>query len=793
MWSGPNEPEPTEWAGGRGTSSNRVASACQRCRRLKHKCDIQRPCTLCARAGASCVPGDAASWKVYLGRVTKPLPSASPNARKQQPLPSPSPFSGDYHTSRDSHVASTEGVTISGGSVPRHESPIPDSAFNEATWNSSSTVVLVEEAFHYHDSDTPSPLEISAYSTGIWKHDENLPSRPTKALWQRNPSPGFSSPTARELLKLLPQREPATILLNTYFDRVHWFMLLFHQQDFRAKFAQLYDHLYVQRAPAAISDFTGFLSTLLATFAIAIQHAGEYRKSLLLQAGLDPNALQEKILATLNFRLIEILSLGSLEAVQTCVLLGSYHLYHGRPDLAWPICGCGLRIAQALNLHRKMRLLNSSADIPAVPAYRLNEARKRVWWAVYEIETVCSMLYGYPLSISDSDCDVEWLDYSTRQPLNNPPSDTQLSGEATLLSYKYLMSKLSMIIRVVLTDLYGSHRNLPAKVASSATRNARLHQLVQKVAELDQKLCSWYESVPCKLKLDDLPSSPSAQWYVEEIEKTLGASGERFESYIFGLQALALKLAFENTRILIHRPLLSYKMITPSNTSEWPSNPPQTLQITDPFQSSIETCRDAALRTAEVGKLPVFTYASTTFAAAFFGMHLFTAGVTLCVMTSLEPLSLRAYETKMGVRSLMTMQVSLKESSILAAQGLDLLKKLTKVVLRKETEEMFEFTAPAPGRDFPVPHPSNDEPPPQLTEAPRQHRDDTQSIDSQSHNARQTRLAPARDESTGSFQHTTQQPDNHTFEQGNIDFDENTTVARTLLDLENGKISSPIS
>lgn len=72
--------------------------------------------------------------------------------------------------------------------------------------------------------------------------------------------------------------------------------------------------------------------------------------------GVDPCLLRDNILNTIRTKLLDIVSLGSLEAAQTCVLLGTYYLYHGNPGLAWPVCGCGLRIAQALNLHRKLPL-----------------------------------------------------------------------------------------------------------------------------------------------------------------------------------------------------------------------------------------------------------------------------------------------------------------------------------------------------------------------------------------------------------------------------------------------------
>jgi hypothetical protein len=72
-------------------------------------------------------------------------------------------------------------------------------------------------------------------------------------------------------------------------------------------------------------------------------------------------------------------------------------------------------------------------------------------------------------------------------------------------------------------------------------------------------------------------------------------------------------------------------------------------------------------------------------------LHLLTAGVTLCIMASLNPLSLESFESKLGIRRLMEMQVSLKPNSIVADQGHQLLKKLLSLVMRKETQSMLDF------------------------------------------------------------------------------------------------------
>lgn len=497
---------------------------------------------------------------------------------------------------------------------------------------------------------------------------------------------------AVDLVACLPSREVADLLVDTYFDRVHWFLLVFHQDEFRHRFAQLYRDSQV---PVTVKQGeVGFTSTLLAVMALALQYIGEYRLQLLSHLKVDAQILQDKIFSTLRTRVLDVVSLGSLEAVQTCILLGSYFLYHGDPGLAWPICGCALRIAQALNLHRRLPLTASTPASGTSKPRRSNEVRKRCWWAVYEIETFCSMLYGHPHSILDADCDVEFLDASAKPAMSkNPRSFNEpLSCETTLLSYKYFMSRLSILIRAALTELYGVNRNSPNGWISGAGDHAsRLQVLVEKVTELDNRLSGWASELPSRLQLrSDTPKGPIYE-SLAEIDEDIGASGEKLESYIFQLQALALKLAYENARILIHRPLLSYKMVSPP-TPDYGTIPavPARLPNTDPFQSSLLTCRNAALETSRIGSFSIFRLASGTYAVAFIGSHLLTAGVALCILASIDPLSISSQESKIGIHRLLGMQMDLKRRSVLAAQGLEVLQKLTKLVLTKELEKMLQ-------------------------------------------------------------------------------------------------------
>lgn len=79
------------------------------------------------------------------------------------------------------------------------------------------------------------------------------------------------------------------------------------------------------------------------------------------------------LLKIVESRLIELMDQHSMAAVQTCILFGSHHVYHGRPNLSFALLGAAVKIGQSMGLHRQPEK-EDPQDI---------EEHKRVWWTVY--------------------------------------------------------------------------------------------------------------------------------------------------------------------------------------------------------------------------------------------------------------------------------------------------------------------------------------------------------------------------------------------------------------------------
>ncbi|KAF5254487.1 hypothetical protein FANTH_745 [Fusarium anthophilum] len=583
------------------TNRRKITSACERCRKQKLKCDVERPCTLCSRANVECIASDSSSrWRPY------------------QSTPKQA-------TTTNSSVKNEPGTTVASA--------------EESAWNSSSTVKLVEEAFQQHDSASPEGVQFSALRSETWTQSEataqyftkniaeiNVTERPKDIQSRPGNIKSKLSAAEKELISLLPGIETATLLVDNYFDRIHWFILVFHQDDFRSKFQDIYDHPTLPSDPNASSRGIGFVAVLLAVFATSLHHIGAQENSL-------------------KSRFLDIVSRGSLEVVQFCVLLASNYLYNGEPGMAWPLSGSGLRIAQALNIHRKM----SPGDPNDQVLKQQIQGRKRAWWAVYEIDTFCSMLYGFPLGFSDGDCNVDPL-YPSDE-FSGSTKGSSHPGGLSLLSYKCSMSRLSAIIKSALLEL---------------------------VTALDGRLQEWRRSLARKLIFDGY--GPSSEFQAPHGRER---TRREFENYLFRLQALSLKLAYENAKILIHRPLLSFRKTSATSKDI-------AISIIDPFRTALQQCREAALQISRVAATPYLLEASETYATSVVSLHLLTAGVTLCISITLDPLASDSAEATSSIRQLMQVQNFLNDKSIVATQSLDITKRLAGLVMAKTGNERSE-------------------------------------------------------------------------------------------------------
>jgi hypothetical protein len=459
----------------------------------------------------------------------------------------------------------------------------------------------------------------------------------------------------------LPPKTTLDALLETYLRAVHWFMLLFHEPSFRRRYEGLMAHGIQSRADSRFSLF------MLTIWILGCQYTSEGDTAHL---GFDVITFQKAALRHLEANLMFLFEDSALESVQVCVLLGSFYLYTGRPNLGFVVLGSGIRCAFALGLHREV-------SWPELPS-ESREERRRAWWSLFVFDRFASIVYGHPCGIRDGDFEVSQprnLDDACSQELASLMSRSPEDEDQGVTAFTYMTCKIELyrLSSPIMTELY--------------TKRASHQQASRIVHDIDKRLSEWHARLPGELQLD-IAQVQREQPPLTPQQKTLA------------LQALALQIAYDNILILLHRPLLHKtkpaeepdQFRTPSPLPFAGREVPATTvpsacwtMLHSVNDISTQRCLESALRSASLCDLRhCLAVASNTHASAYFGINLFTAGMVLSTVALSRPLSLVAQQAKKAIRKILITSSAFKNDTPIARQTHRILSELVKLILDKE-------------------------------------------------------------------------------------------------------------
>ncbi|KFY76843.1 hypothetical protein V499_03621 [Pseudogymnoascus sp. VKM F-103] len=624
----------------------RVRQACQRCRKHKLRCDKERPCALCAPAECQSSP------KPQNGQPQSqmPLTNASVSSlwsTRLKAMESPIQRNSLFSSAAVSNLLPAEGWNDTGSNV--RQKNLDFSRLRHHT-QGVSAMGLINEVFDEFQHESPENDNFA------------LPGGTPNTKNQSSCSTSDRQVPIAMLLGIdLPQKKVTDFLLNKYIDSVHWFMMVFHEPTFREEYEE------ITRSRQAPPSRLGFVVLLAVISAMGARYctAEEARK---LFPALDLEQLKSILITKVQEHIFDVFDRPEIEAVQICILLGSFYMYNAQPNLAFVVLGSGIKAAQAIGLHKEA-LYRPSSQVT-------REVQKRVWWALYVFDRFASIAWGRPCSINDIDCQVSSLE--TLDDAANPHPDLhsveQLDNgrveAVTTFSYQRFKFKLYSIASPILDVNF--------------IKGGNAAQVIEKIQSLHERLLTWHESLPDELLLKR--ESSWSQQPADTIRKT------------FRLQALALQLAYDNLQILLHRPLLQFNsqllrqsqieiLKTPlgeNDASHDPNSPsPRTFAI------SKAQCWESALRTANiVDHLDVLRAVKDTHAAAYIGIQLFTAGIMLSLMALSQPLLSQAQEGKMALARVICITKALGHRTLLSAQSGKILEALVSVIMSNEIKEL---------------------------------------------------------------------------------------------------------
>ncbi|KAK6835684.1 hypothetical protein RU639_001983 [Aspergillus parasiticus] len=546
----------------------KTSSACQRCRSRKLGCDQRRPCQLCVRADVPCIS------------------RGKSNARRHAVVAGP------------------------------QASPSLDEARSQA----EERVVLPEQS-------------IVEFSTQIVSRD--YPAHDTSALPGGKGMEGHILADARSWQDTigisLPPREVLDALIDQFFNSVNWFMMVFHEEQFRRRYVNLM--ISTQGAGPVDNNFLW-----LALLALGL---GAHYASLDVSAGQDEallRRLSETLLTQIENRFCRIISSPNVEAVQVCILLGSYHLFNGRPTVGIGILGSGVKIAQIMGLHRESMWKGISG---------INrELRRRAWWALEVFDKYAAIAFGRPCTIDESDCSVE------------PPNDIQLEGE-TVVHHKSLLEYHRQKF-----ELY----RLMGPFLGRRSQTGRL----ETVNNLHSQLLLWKSKLPDSLRLQNYKENAPPD-----------------KPPLCQLQALALQLTYDNLQIILHR-----SVAFGANCHGMPYRG-STAHGRD-LSLHKEELLQSALRTSELARYShILQACRRTHAVMHVGICLFTAGVVLCAICLSEPLSPSSQKAKAGIMAIIRLhRNSFSGQHLLSAQSAKILKDAVAAVMQHEQQLILGYSPP---------------------------------------------------------------------------------------------------
>ncbi|KID75912.1 fatty acid catabolic regulatory protein, partial [Metarhizium brunneum ARSEF 3297] len=656
-----------------GAHRARVVRACVRCRKQKLKvsflasplfllgglnfsvsnglakrkctllqCDTARPCTLCRRSGFPCEARDengSAKIKRAVRRAKRdPIPpdSASPEQKKHNLPLNPSRASPPFQSN----------------SPGQSQGPHGNLSERQRFGANSSAVGFAARMFG--DSAGSHPSDIS----------KSIPGYAGRSKM------GCAGPPWSLVTMQCPSPVLLEALIDVYFDRMHWFTLVFHEPSFRQAAKHVLSRTSWHR------DELGFVLACLMVSAVGlkcvVRDPSWIGHAMLAEESWDAVTLLEALIKEVRFHLLDLLDDCSIETVQVCSLLGTYYVFHASPTLAWSILGMAVRTAYALTLH-----CDGDDDSATGKDYDpvVAQVRRRNWNHILVADTFAAMIYGRPVSLDAAFSYVQPLDDLddlvlgpglSKHPLLTANSPRSVSSRPVS---RQTFHELKYYLYDIVREALNRFRLLRLQ---SPISPAELVSLVEAVQHVRSLLYAWKADLPAVF--DTNPTSQEA--ILADLDSIPDLSPEEQKSRRhLSLQINALNVTYNSAVIFIHRPLLEYRVAADSRQAL----SSETLQV---VSESLQLSVNAAL---EMSRVPV-PHLENQFAMSFVLMNFFTAGVILCIPPTTWPLSSIAHEAKAGTLRIIHASRALKPVTPIASHTEQLLTGLLRRSLQQEVD-----------------------------------------------------------------------------------------------------------
>ncbi|KAJ5097309.1 hypothetical protein N7456_008030 [Penicillium angulare] len=604
----------------RPTRRRRAVKSCDRCRRQKLKCDSARPCTLCVHSGTRCETA-----RNTLSATETPKQRRSANQSR--------------------YGSSSRREPLASSSIDAWETPNTSNiARNKQSATNSSTVDFARQVFN--EAETGRSL-----THGVLPGDSGIP-RTGSSMW-----------CLKELQ--LPSEQLMWAAIDAYFLRMHWLLGLVHEASFRTSAKRILRSASWERRD--LSNVLLVLTVAAVGIKAALADPTWPGHNILSVLDLDACTLMQAFISEIRIHLLDLMEDSSIEAVQVCMLLSSLHGYHDSPSLAWTLARMAINAAIYLKLDE---------TTPSGENNLLAQVRDRCWNCIVVLDTYISIIYGRPLSTDPALAKVHTIQDSEDMQID--PSVLALPVIRDLCDTSSKSSFYNAQFR-----LYGLIRRNLSQVmqirGSNDTEVNRFDAISYCADESETLLNQWYNEIPSSYSLKMWMENDRWELFDQSLRDLPLDSDENGKIII--LQAAALQIIYDGALILVHQPILEYRM----NASPWSNS------MVSSVQKSLRTAVEAATR---ISKFPVHIFRKQ-FSISFICFHLFTAGVILCLIPPAQPLSPSAQEAKAGILRIIQTCRAMRDKDRTAKQTEELLIELFKVTGTREMNSALESSGEA--------------------------------------------------------------------------------------------------
>ncbi|KIW16954.1 hypothetical protein PV08_04145 [Exophiala spinifera] len=571
----------------------RIALACTSCRNRKSRCNGAKPsCSLCIELGFECVyqqpaAGNGKPIQAPTGYDER-LRAIEDTLRQLVQQKDQSPGQSDQF-SHDAEIANRqfrgsvealpppldgEDVAILDDDGPAQQHGGGDSVDGMAAitdpeekeprfYGPSSNISLLREI-----SDATSA---SLKAMGQSRHPEHSLNTDivSRAVSPMTSLPPEMSPVARQGINVrsLPPENKVLLLIRLFFADTGMLFPYIHEESVLRTYANA-------RRNRLTAVSRSWLCLLNVIFAFATYITAKPDQTA------EKNAAESDVFIERAQALASGIELKSarLETVQCLLLMAQYQQGTQRSDQAWNLHGLAVRAALQLGLHSRA----ASAGCSLLEA----ELRKRVWLACMVLDRTLSMTFGRPSTIPNEYVKLELpinqnLERLATSSLGGMPAlNESLEPPATVCFYIATI-QLYYILGDVITQLYGSNVDVDPDIS--------MLTLIERTLALEQRLSAWKRNL--------FPQLQRRPWDTFDSETISTSTWDP----VFDRLSVVITLRYLNTRVLLHRPVLSaflrkracYKAATVQTDGE------------DPYflglaEKSLEICEKSATEIVQI-------------------------------------------------------------------------------------------------------------------------------------------------------------------------------------------------